>query len=362
MPFDYDTIFSRLAELTALDAPTGFEEPVLRHARDRLATLADTVETDIRGNLYATRRGTDPDAPAVMVIAHADEIGFMVTGLTGEGFLRFTLIGGPTLMALPGRAVRVLADNGPVHGIIGMKPGHILSGEEERRVPNLSEMYIDIGAASASEAADWGIGPGTPAVLNAPLVRMQNPRLVTGKALDDRTGVLALLEAAALLKQTRIPATVTWCVSVEEETGLRGAAVAAARVQPDVVLVLDTIPAGGTPDLAEGAVPVALGAGPFIKVREVKGLSTHRPLRELVRRVAREQGIPHQYGVDTAGITDATSAQQAGAQIAALPLCIPRRYSHSAVEMADLADVAATASLVAAVLPAVTDRGMLARL
>ena len=140
----YDDMFTALSELTALDAPTGFEEPVLRVMRDRFAACTETVTVDIRGNLYATVPGSGPDAPTVMLIAHADEIGFLVTGITPGGFLRFTLLGGPTAMALPGRLVRVLGPDGPLPGVIGIKPGHVLSGEAARSVPETAELYIDI--------------------------------------------------------------------------------------------------------------------------------------------------------------------------------------------------------------------------
>ena len=355
-------LFIELSELTALDAPTGFEEPVLRVMRDRFAAYTDTVTIDVRGNLYATTPGAGPDAPTVMLIAHADEIGFLVTGITPGGFLRFTLLGGPTAMTLPGRLVRVLGPNCPLQGVIGVKPGHVLSGEAARLVPETHELYIDVGAESADEVRAWGIGPGTPAVFDAPLVRLNNQRIVAGKAVDDRAGLLALLLAAERLSGADIAPTVVWCCSVEEETGLRGAEVAAKQVRPDVVIAVDTIPAGGTPDLGTDEVPVAMGAGPFIKVREARGLSTHRPLRELFRDVAVERGIPHQYGVDTAGITDATAAQQAGGQVAALSVCIPRRYSHSAVEMLDLDDVASLVDLLSATIPLIDDRAKLARL
>ena len=318
-------LFTELSALTALDAPTGFEEPVLQAMRDRFGACTDTVTIDVRGNLYATSPGSVPDAPTVMLIAHADEVGFMVSAITPEGFLRFTLLGGPTAMTLPGRLVRVLGPDGPVPGIIGVKPGHVLSGEAARLAPETHDLYIDIGADSADEVRAWGIEPGSPAVFDASLVRLKKQRIVAGKAIDDRAGLLALLLAAERLSGTDIAPTVVWCSSVEEETGLRGAEVAAKQVMPDVVIAVDTIPAGGTPDLGADEVPVQLGAGPFIKVREVRGLSTHRPLRELFRGVAKEHGIPCQYGVDTAGITDATAAQQAGGQIAALSICLPRR-------------------------------------
>ncbi len=357
-----DRLRRRLAELTALDAPVGFEEPVQQRVRDWLRPVVETVEIDVRGNLYARRPGTARDGLVVMLGAHADEIGFIVTHVTPAGFLRFTKLGFPTDMVLPGQRVRVLGAHGPIDGAIGVKPGHVLSADEARRVPAVDRLYIDIGAGTAAEVQAWGVEPGTPVCFHGPLTATRNPQRVLGKAVDNRAGVLALIETAERLAGSALAASLVFSVAVEEEVGLRGAEVAARRVQPDVFLAIDTVPANGTPDLAPGELPWEIGAGPLIKVREAKGLSTHRPLRELLRRSADREGIPYQWVVDTAGITDATSAQQASAAVAAGVLGIPRRYSHSAVEMLDLGDLENLIRLLTAVLPELTSREQLRRL
>jgi endoglucanase len=297
-----------------------------------------------------------------MLGAHADEIGFLVTHVTPAGFLRFTKLGFPTEMVLPGQHVRVLSTHGALEGTIGVKPGHILSGDEARRVPPVEKLYIDIGATSSAEVRAWGVEPGTPVCFHGPLAPTRNPQRVIGKAIDNRAGVLALLETAERLAQTPLSATLVFCVAVEEEVGLRGAEVAARQVRPDVFLAIDTVPADGTPDLAPGELPWEIGAGPLLKVRETRGLSTHRPLREFLRRVAEERGIPYQWVVDTAGVTDATSAQQATGGVAAGVLGIPRRYSHSAAEMLDLRDLEHLIQWLCAALPELKRRDQLRRL
>ena len=153
---DLTQLYEELAVLTAINAPSGFEEPILGYISERFEKITGEVNTDIRGNLYATVHGDKADAPLVMVIAHGDEIGFMVTGITPGGFLRFVKLGGPTDMVLPGHRVKVLGTNGPLDGIIGVKPGHVLSGEEARRVPPIPEMYIDICAGSPG-GPDYGV-------------------------------------------------------------------------------------------------------------------------------------------------------------------------------------------------------------
>src|SRR5687768_12071134 len=184
MPDAYERFHRRLAELTALDAPVGFEEPVLRFMRDALAPVCDRVEVDMRGNVYGWQDGREEQAPRVMITAHSDEIGFMVTSVTRDGFLRFTLLGYPTPMVLPGQRVRVLCGEGPREGVIGVKPGHLLSGRDAFQVPDIPDLYIDIGAGSAEEVAAWGVEAGTPAVFVGPLTATLNPRRVMGKAID----------------------------------------------------------------------------------------------------------------------------------------------------------------------------------
>ncbi len=351
----------RIAAYTALDAPTGFEEPVLRQARSDLAKCCEHVEVDVRGNVYGYQPGRDPHAPRIMVTAHADEIGFMVTSLLPDGFLRFTKLGHPTDMVLPGQRVRLLTTRGPLDGVIGVKPGHILSPDEARRTPAPGDMYIDVGAESAAQASAWGIEPGTPAVFVGELIATNNPARCFGKCVDNRAGVVCVLEVAERLSRQTPPASVVHVITVEEEVGLRGAEVAARRVAPDAVIAIDTVPSGGTPDLRSDELPWSIGKGPLLKVRETKGLSTHGPLRSLLRRAGDEAGITYQLVVDTAGITDATAAQQASGDVAAIVVGLARRYSHSAVELFDLRDVEATIQLVCAAATRLTDKDMLKR-
>ncbi len=341
-----ERIADRIREFASIDAPVGFEETVLRAVRDGLAAVCDAVEVDVRGNVYGRQVGAE-DGPVVMVTAHADEIGFLVTSLLPGGFLRFAKLGHPTDMVLPGQRVRVHGADGPLEGVVGVKPGHVLSGDEARRVPAVNQLYVDVGAGSADEVAAWGVEVGTPITFVGEMTATRNPNVFFGKAVDDRIGVVSVLEVAERLAKESVAANVVYAIVVEEEIGLRGAAVAAKRIEPDVMLAIDTVPAGGTPDLRPDELPWEIGKGPLLKVRETRGLSTHGPLRRFVRETADRLGIPYQLIVDTAGVTDATSAQQASGDVAAMVVGLARRYSHSAVEMFDVRDVRRIVDLVA---------------
>lgn len=358
----HSSLFEELEQMTSLDAPSGFEEPVLAYCLERLAKLCDRTESDMRGNVYGYLEGTSPKAPKVAVITHADEIGLQVTRIDSAGYLGFTKIGGITDSVLPGSRVHLLTDRGKVLGVVGVRPGHILSANEVRSVPAIREMYLDVGVASESEAMELGIEPGTPAVLVSPLTRSSNSNRVFGKAVDNRAGIVGQLRVAELAARSRPACSLIFVVTVEEEVGLRGAEVAMRRIEPDVVLALDTVPAGGPPDVSPADLPWEIGKGPLIKVRETKGFLSHRPLRERFRKVARDQGIAVQTIVDTAGITDATSAQQASENIAALTLGLPRKYSHSAVEMLDLRDLEGLIELLSHGIESLTERETLRRL
>ncbi|MFO0944548.1 MAG: M20/M25/M40 family metallo-hydrolase [Planctomycetota bacterium] len=356
------SLVEELAHLTALDAPSGFEEPVLAFCKQAFGRLCDSVDIDIRGNLYAHRQGTNPAAPLVAVMTHADEIGLQITRVTNDGFLGFTKIGGVTDSVLPGSRVRIITQDGKVEGLVGVRPGHVISREDARTIPSVEKMYIDVGAVSAEEVAEAGIEPGSPAVFASPLTATSNPYRVVGKAIDNRAGILAQLKLAEHVKEHRPACSLVFIVTVEEEIGLRGAAVAAAHVKPDIVIAVDTVPAGGTPDVSPTTLPWQIGKGPILKWRETRGYVTHRPLREHFRHVAKENHIPLQCGVDTAGVTDASSAQQASGNIAALTIGLPRRYSHSAVEMLDLDDLGHLIRLLTAGIPTLDNREMLRRL
>jgi len=358
-----ENLKQQIARYAAISGPVGFEEPVLEAARAELDACCDRVEVDVRGNVYGYLDGTDPNAPLVMITAHADEIGFMVTSILPDGFLRFAKLGGPTDSVLPGQRVRVLSETGELEGVIGVKPGHVLrDSTEARQVPEVSKMYIDVGARTDEEAAEWGIEPGTPAVFVGEFTETRNANRCFGKTIDNRMGVVCCLEVARALADNKPSANVAIAIVVEEEIGLRGAAVAATHLNPDVVIAIDTVPAGGTPDLNADELPWSIGGGPLLKVRETKGLSTHGPLRNLIRDAAEESEIDYQLIVDTAGMTDATTAQQAGGQVAAAVVGLARRYSHSAVEMFDVSDVAGIIELVTAATRKISSKEQLLRI
>jgi putative aminopeptidase len=342
-------LLAYIRELTDIDAISGDERPLVRHLAKRLATAGLEVSGDAAGNLFAVRRGAKP-GPTVLVAAHMDEIGMMVKSVERDGFLRFEKVGGVIDSLLPARVVRVKG----VTGIVGIKAGHYMSEQERNQVRRHTEMYIDIGCKNEAEVAALGIRIGDPITFVSPVVQVgPNPALVAGKALDNRAGCALLLH---LLLDGPAPAagTLVGAFTVQEEVGLKGAGVAAARWRPDLALAIDTMPTGDTPDMSwQKDLNVGIGRGPAIQVMSGaggRGNLLHPVVREFLTGVAADDEVPVQLCTFTGGNNDSAAMAWAAEGVAAGSLTLPRRYSHSPVELMDLNDAVAAYRLMAGVL------------
>lgn len=331
-------IFMRLIEV---GSPSGFEEPMMLALKSELEPYVDEVHITPRGNVVGIQKGTDEGAPSVALVAHIDQVGFVVSNIDEKGFIRFRRIGGAVTRAIQGQHVRLLTEKGTVHGVVGIKPGHITSPEEARTVPPIEEMYIDIGAWSSDEAEAMGVRVGTPIVSDAGPVELAND-LIASPAVDDRGGLTALVGTAEELKGVKIPSSVYYIGSVEEEMGLRGASVALFDLDIDMAVAVDTFPAGYQPDVNMRDLVYEVGKGPAIHVGEggwgnVRAVHHHR-VREWLVGAAEVDGIPYQSAFMHGG-TDAKVMAQTRAGIPVATIGLPRRYSHSPVEVFALSDL-----------------------
>ncbi len=339
---DLDAIKERLREtlreLTALDGVAGQETAVVRALRERFAPLADDVTVDRMGNVLATKRG---EGPHLVLSAHSDEIGGLVTAVEADGKIRFAKNGGVIETLLVGRKVRV----GGVPGIVGVKAGHLQRPEEQRTVPPIRDLYIDVGYDTAAEVAALGIRQGTQVTYDAPLSELTNRDRVYGKAVDNRISCAILLLLLERLQGQTLGGTLTCAVAVQEEVGLRGAQVLAYRLDPDYIIVMDTMPSGDTPEmrLTQDA-NVRIGAGPVIRLMAGGGGGGgHLMPPQMVRLLldtAEAEGIPVQPTVLPGANTDAATMHLVREGIPVGVINLPRRYSHSPVEMLDLNDAA----------------------
>jgi endoglucanase len=312
-------LFEKLQKLTALSAPTGQEQVVREYLVAEIEKLGYKSQIDRLGNL-TVNTGT-PDGHQLLLVAHMDEIGVMVSHVDKRGFCYLQPLGGisPTILV----GCRVQFANG-VQGVIHNEgPGYRTPG-------SFDEIYVDVGATSAS---DCPLQVGDIGGYVSPLQRVGKTR-VTGKSIDDRVGCLILLEVLATAQNA--PWQITFAWSVQEEIGVRGAGPLAFAVDPKVALAVDVTRTGDVPQANRMAVQ--LGGGPAIKLRDA-GMIADLRVVQAMQESAQAHGIPFQREILANGSTDARAVQVSRAGVLAGCLSIPCRYVHSSNEMVDLQDV-----------------------
>ncbi|MFN3336748.1 MAG: M42 family peptidase [Thermomicrobium sp.] len=252
-----------LLRLLEAPSPSGFEEPAARIWREEASRFADEVWVDHNGNSFARLRGS---GPTVLIEGHIDEIGLMVTHIDDQGFIWFRGIGGWDDQILTGQRVRILSQQGPVLGVIGRKPAHLLSEEEKGRASRIKELWIDIGARDGTEAREV-VRVGDPIVIEQPPVELRNGRLVA-RGLDNRIGAFVALEALRALASERPPLEIVALAAAQEEISFLGARAAAFAVEPTVAIVIDVTHATDHPEADKrGGGDVRIGGGPVLDRR-----------------------------------------------------------------------------------------------
>jgi putative aminopeptidase FrvX len=337
-----------LTELMLIPGLAGYEDRVARAIAARLDQMGLARRSDRLGNLMCTLPG-DPGLPSVMVFAHMDQMGFMVRKVEASGLIRLERLGGVPERALPAQAVVLCAESGDIPGVIGSKSHHATRLDERYRVVPYEELAVDAGFASRDEAQAAGIRIGTPVTYLPRVVELAGGRLA-GTAIDDRAGCAALLDLAATRKDKAGP-TLHLVWSVQEEHNLRGVLPMAVSTAPDIAFQIDLLLACDTPDVTARG-DVALGQGPAISMFSFHGRGTlngvipHPGLVRLVESAAGATGVPLQRSAQIGALTDLSYIQFMGPDgVACLDLGFPVRYSHSALEVVDLADVSALVSL-----------------
>ncbi|MEW6085236.1 MAG: M42 family metallopeptidase [Chloroflexota bacterium] len=328
-----------LKQLTETFGPSGYEENVRKLVRAEVKPLADEIKVDALGNLIARKRPTKytKDTKRIMVAAHMDEIGLMVSHIDENGFVRFSNIGGVFGRYVLGGRVRFL--NG-VTGVIGYD-----RLEKVHESPALDKVYLDVGATSKK---DCPVKVGDVAAFDRTFVEMGN-RLVA-KSMDDRVGVLVAIETLRALKFT--PHDVYFVFTTQEEVGVRGAATSAFGIDPDLGIAIDVTPAADTPNAFK--MEMKLGKGPCVKIQDPGMIADPRIVAWMIR-TAEKNKIPYQREVLLVGSTDARAMQLVRAGVPAGCLSIPVRYVHSPSEMVDFADVQNSVKLLTALLRAKVD-------
>ena len=314
-----------IRSLCEAPGPSGFESGIRKLVTKEVESFADEIRTDNLGNLIVSRGKTGPESKKIMVAAHMDEIGFMVTHIEERGYIRFMPIGGVNADACIGSRVRMM--NGSL-GLISAE--RKMTGAKSQTFEN---MFIDLGF---EDQGDWPVQVGDVATYDYRLIELGD-RLVS-KALDDRIGVAVLVETLLRISYDEIDLQneVFFVFTVQEEVGLRGAAPAAFGIEPDLGFAVDVTRTGDTPKALR--MSVDLGKGPAVKVRDQRLIADPRVVKWMVS-AAEKNGIPYQLEVLERGSTDAGAFQLVQTGVPAGCLSIPCRYLHTPSEMVDLRDV-----------------------
>lgn len=338
-----------LEELVNASGVSGFEVGAREVIRRHLEPFA-SIEIDNLGSIIAEKTGTTGE-PRVMIAGHMDEIGLMVSFISKDGFIRFQPLGGWWDQVMLAQRVIVKGRDGDVPGVIGSKPPHLLSPEERKKVVEMKDMFIDVGASSDEEVKEMGVRPGDPIVIDSPFTRMKKDNMLMGKAMDDRVGCAVFVEVIRRLKDIEHPNTVFGVGTVQEEVGLRGAKTSAEFIDPDIAFAAEVSIAGDTPGVRENEAQAKLGKGPVIVVLD-GSLIPNTKLRSLVVRIAEENEIPHQFQAGIRGGTDAGRIHIHGIGVPSIVIGVPTRYIHSHVAVIDHNDFENTVNLMIAVIKA----------
>jgi putative aminopeptidase FrvX len=329
--------------LTAV-GPSGHEREVAQAWREGARRFTDTVGGDHVGSSFARVPGT-AGGRKLAIVGHIDEIGLHLSHIDDDGFVRFGEVGGWDPLVLVGQRVAIRTRSGPVTGVIGRKPIHLMKDEDRKQAPKLKDLHIDIGARDGDEARSL-VRIGDVAVIDAAPVELPNGRVIA-RALDNRVGCYVAAQAARLVAERGgAPGDVIALAVVQEETTFAGSRTSAYAHQPDVAIVVDLTFATDQPGIELGPITKhTLGSGPVI----ARGTTLHPAVFELLYETAEAEGIP--FTVESLGRGTGTDADAIHLSRSGVPtglVSVPSRYMHSPVEMASLEDIDAAARLIAA--------------
>lgn len=337
-----------LKDLLLTPSPSGYERPVQDCVRSWARQYADEVRTDRHGNVLAVLR--PGGQPRIMLAGHCDQIGLMVQHIDDNGFLYVQPIGGWDMQILLGQHLTVWSAHGPVPGVVARRAPHLMSSEERNKVPQFTDVWVDIGVKDRKEAEEL-ITPGDPVTIALSYRELRN-NLVAASGLDDKVGVWVVMEVLRLLQGKPLQASI-YCVStVQEEIGLRGATTSAYGIHPTVGIAVDVCHATDTPGNDKKQLgDTKLGAGPVV----FRGPNINPRVLEGLQRCAREREITIQVrGSPRATGTDANVIQLSRDGVATGLIGIPNRYMHSPVEVVSLDDLERAAALLAAFCQSLT--------
>lgn len=332
-----------LKDLCDINSTSGDEKEIREFI---LNEIKDSCEynVDSLGSIIAFKKGKKAPKNKVMICAHMDEVGFIITDITSDGYLKFGLVGGIDTKVIVNRVVTV---NG-IDGVIGLKPVHLLSDDEKNKSPSLKSLFIDIGAKDREEAEKY-VSLGDYAYFKNDFYELGNG-MIKSKALDDRIGCMLMIE----LIKSDLEYDTYFCFNVQEEVGLRGSACTSYSVQSDISVVLESTTAGDLCGVTGGDRVCVLGNGPVVSFMDGRTIYD-KDLYNLAMSVAKDNGIKVQTKTAIAGGNDAGAIQTSGRGSRVMAISLPCRYIHSASSVVKADDINETRKLLKKLLPRLYD-------
>lgn len=342
--------FAFLKALVEAPSPSGFEQPTQRIVRKRMKPIANNITTDVHGNVICVLN--PKGSPRVMLAGHCDQIGLMIKHIDESGFLFVRPIGGIDPSVLPGTRVTISGKTGPVPGIIGRKPVHLLKQEERGAKSALRDMWVDIGAKNKKDALRH-VSIGDPLVFRLGMAKLNN-NICVSPGFDNKTGTFVVMEALRLASKMKLKCALFAVSTVQEEIGLRGAATACFGIDPLVGIAVDVTHATDYPDIDKRiSGDLRLNAGAVIAV----GANINPKVSDMLIATAKKKRIPYQIDAEPGATgTDANALQISRAGVAAGLVSIPNRYMHTQVEAISLTDLEACAKVIAETVAQITPR------
>ena len=333
-------VFKKIVEIPG---GSGFEEKVIEFMATGLERSLPDVSVDRMGNVIGK---IGKGKKSVMVCAHSDEVGMLVKYIAPKGYIYFDLNGMIDERVLLSTRVDICSDKGIYTGVVGVKNRHLLTAEDLKRPIMISELWIDVGAEGAEEVRRWGIEIGDPIVFHPNFQKIGKDTILS-KAIDNRAGCAILIDLAERMKSKKIDYQLFFVAATQEEVGSRGAKVAAQTLKPDMAIVIDTVPASD-PITPPQQATSECGKGPVIRSMDVNALGWgtiySKKIQQRLIQTAIKNRIPHQKDIFRTW-TDASTIHTSGRGIPCGGIYIPRRYSHSPVELVKWSDVERTVEL-----------------
>lgn len=330
-----------IKKLSIIPSPSGFENKIKDVIKTMVSPYVDTVEDDVHGNLICRKFAKLPErAKTLMLIAHMDEVGLMVTYIEESGVLRFNKIGGVDVSILKGKIIQILHNNNVVSGVIGSRPTH-LKKEREQNDCDFSDLWIDIGANGYAEASQL-VSVGDVAVIQSNIIEMPNKQ-ISCRGCDNKAGVTALIKTLEKIDKEDVIYNIVAVMSVQEEIGLRGAKTSAYNISPDICIAIDVAHATDYPTINKAIYGnVKVGGGPVIPF----GADFSRNIQEKLRDVSKTinldyqiMAMPNSSGTDINAVITTRGGCQSGL------ISIPCRYMHTPTEVVSVSDIDGVSNL-----------------